>query len=75
MSPCFHGGVCEAVEWIYQCNCADTDHYGPMCETGTKYSNRVLPYLRLGKFFEFSKILNHYTDFVVDLTQAVGLQV
>ena len=39
MSPCFHGGVCEAVEWNYQCNCANTDHYGPNCETGIKYNN------------------------------------
>ena len=38
-SPCPYGGVCEAVDWIYQCNCTGTNHYGPRCETGTKYSN------------------------------------
>ena len=35
MKPCRHGAECEAVDWIYQRNCTGTDHYGPMCETGT----------------------------------------
>ena len=31
---CHHGGVCEAVNWIYQCNCID--HHGPKCGTGNR---------------------------------------
>ena len=38
VSPCRHGGACEAIEWIYQCNCTVTDYYGPMCETGKNYN-------------------------------------
>ena len=37
--PCHGGGVCEAVGWIYQCNCTNTNHYGPNCETGRKFLN------------------------------------
>ena len=37
VNPCRHGPVCEAVEGVYQCNYTSTDHYGPNCETGTKF--------------------------------------
>ena len=38
-NPCPYGGVCEAIGSIYKCNCTGTDQYGPLCGTGTKYSN------------------------------------
>ena len=37
VNPCHHQGVCDVVEWIFQCDCSDTDHHGSMCVTGTKY--------------------------------------
>ena len=37
--PCHGGVVCQAVGWIYQCNCTNTNHYGPNCKTGRKFLN------------------------------------
>ena len=42
VNPCRHGGVCEAVDWTYQCNCAGTAHHGPVCEKGTRYTVTVI---------------------------------
>ena len=37
VSPCHNGGVCEAVEGIYQCNCTGTAHHGTVCQKGRKF--------------------------------------
>ena len=42
VTPCLHGGVCESVDWAYQCNCTNTNHHGPMCETGKEKVNVCL---------------------------------
>ena len=34
VSPCHNGGVCEAVDWIYQCHCTGTAHHGSLCQKG-----------------------------------------
>ena len=41
-NPCRHGGVCEAVEDNYRCNCTGTNQYGPLCETGTNTAGYVV---------------------------------